>query len=77
MHELTIVKNLIDIVTSEVGSSRVRVVRIHVGRGACTSPHALRFCFDVCTKETPLAEATLEIIDTSGDELRVDEVEVD
>jgi hydrogenase nickel incorporation protein HypA/HybF len=77
VHELTLVKNLIDVVTGEVGASRVHVVRIHVGRRACASPHALRFCFDVCTRATPLDGATLEIVETDGDELRVEEVEVD
>jgi hydrogenase nickel incorporation protein HypA/HybF len=77
VHELTLVKNLIDVVMGEVGASRVHVVRIHAGRGACVSPHALRFCFDVCKRATPMDGATLEIVETEGDELRVEEVEVD
>jgi hydrogenase nickel incorporation protein HypA/HybF len=77
VHELTIVKNLIDAVVGEVGAARVQVVRMHVGRWTCASPHALRFCFDVCARGTPLDGATLEIVETDGDELRVEEVEVE
>ncbi len=77
MHELTLIRSLIETVTSAVGESHVRVVRLSVGRRACASPHALSFGFQVCARGTALAEATLEIVETDGDELRVEEVEVD
>ena len=76
MHELTLVKSLIDVVTGEVGESRVHVVRLHLGRRACVSAHSLRFCFDVCARGTPLEGATLDIVEADGDELRIEEVEV-
>jgi hydrogenase nickel incorporation protein HypA/HybF len=71
-----LVKSLINVVTSEAGASRVHVVRLLVGRRACASPHALRFCFQVCARGTPLDGATLEIVETDGDELQVEDVEV-
>ena len=76
MHELTLVRSLIDAVTGAVGPSRVHVVRIHVGRRACESAHSLQRCFDVCARGTPLEGATLDIVETDGDELRVESVEV-
>ena len=76
VHELTLVKSLIDVVAREVGGSRVHVVRLQVGRRACTSAHSLRFCFEVCARGTPLEGATLDIVETEGDGLRVEEVEV-
>jgi hydrogenase nickel incorporation protein HypA/HybF len=71
-----LVKSLINVVAGEIGASRVNVVRLKVGQRACASPHALRFCFQVCVRGTPLDGATLEIIETDGDELQVEEVEV-
>jgi hydrogenase nickel incorporation protein HypA/HybF len=54
----------------------VHVVRLRVGRDACVSPDALRFCFDVCTRGTPLEGAALEIVEGTGGELRLQELEV-
>lgn len=76
MHELALMDDLVTTVTSEVVATRVHVVRLVVGRGACASPHALRFCFDLCTRGTTLEGATLDIVETDGDELRLREVEV-
>ena len=76
MHELALIENLITTVTREVGDARVHVVRLNVGRHACTSRHALRFCFEVCVWRTPLEGAALEIIETDGDDLQIAEVEV-
>jgi len=69
-------EDLVELVTRESGDVRVHVVRLEVGRQACASPHALRFSFEVCTAGTPLEGAALEIVETSGDELRLREVEV-
>ncbi len=76
MHEVSLMESLIDTVTRAVGVSRVHVVRLHVGRQACASSHALRFCFEVCARGTPLDGATLEIVETDGGEIRIEEVEV-
>ena len=56
--------------------TRVTSVRLQIGAGAGVVVDALRFCFDVCTRGTPLEDATLEIDSTAGAELRLVEVEV-
>jgi hydrogenase nickel incorporation protein HypA/HybF len=42
-----------------------RVV-LEIGKLAAVLPDALRFCFDLCAEETPLAGASLVIIETPG-----------
>jgi len=76
VHELSLMEDLVEAVTSEIGDARVHVVRLVVGSEAGASPHALRFCFEVCTHGTALEGAALEIIETSTDELRLAELEV-
>lgn len=55
-------ESLVDTVGEAVTDARVTRVRLSVGRLSCASPEALRFCFDVCTRDTPLAGAILEIL---------------
>jgi hydrogenase nickel incorporation protein HypA/HybF len=69
-------EDLIAAVTDEVGAAQVHAVRIVVGARACVSSAALRFCFDVCARGTPLEGATLDIVEGVGEELRLREVEV-
>lgn len=69
-------EDLIDAVTEQSGASRVHVVRLRIGRDACVSTDALRFCFDVCARGTALEGAALEIVESSGDELQLQEIEV-
>lgn len=76
MHELALMEDLVTAVTSEVGDAQVHVVRLEVGRSACASPHALRFCFEICVHGTALEGAALDIVETSGEELRLKEIEV-
>jgi hydrogenase nickel incorporation protein HypA/HybF len=76
LHELALMEDLVATVTREVAAARVHVVRLVVGKDACASPHALRFCFEVCARGTALEGATLDIVETAGDELRLREVEV-
>ena len=76
VHELTLMNNIVAAASRAVGASRVHVVRVRVGQRTCVSVRALRFCFEVCVKGTPLDGAVLEIVETEGEELRVEEVEV-
>ena len=55
-------ESLVDTVTGTVPDARVTRVRLSVGRLSCASPEALQFCFDVCTRETSLEGAVLEIL---------------
>lgn len=66
MHELSLVENLIEIVTQQAALSaftRVRKITLEVGMFSHVDVEALRFCFEVATKST-LAE---------GAELRVEQ----
>ncbi len=76
MHELALMEDLVSMVEDEAGDARVHVVRLEVGREACASPHALRFCFEICAHGTALEGAALDIVETRGAELRLREVEV-
>ena len=76
MHELSLMDEVVAAVTREAGGARVHAVRLVVGRRAGASPRALRFCFDVCTFGTALEGASLDIVETDGDELLLEEVEV-
>jgi hydrogenase nickel incorporation protein HypA/HybF len=66
MHELAITQSVIAAVIEHVGSSRVSRVVIEIGALTGVAPHAVRFCFDVCAKETSLADAELEIVEVPG-----------
>lgn len=79
MHELALMEDLVTTVASEIEGTPgvgVHVVRLEVGRHACASPHALRFCFEICALGTALEGAALDIVETGGDELRLKEIEV-
>jgi hydrogenase nickel incorporation protein HypA/HybF len=76
LHELGLMDDLVCRVESELAGQCALVVRLEVGRLAGVLPDALRFCFDVCARGTRLEGATLEIIETAADELRLKEVEV-
>lgn len=76
VHELALMESLVETVGEQAGAARVVVVRLEVGRGSCVAPDALRFCFDVCAQGTALEGATLEILRSDGDALRIREVEV-
>jgi hydrogenase nickel incorporation protein HypA/HybF len=69
-------EDLVASVAAEFREARVHVVRLRVGRDACVSTDSLRFCFDVCTRGTPLEGATLDVLEVSGGELRLQELEV-
>lgn len=76
MHELSLMDDLVSQIRLELAGCRVHIVRLEVGEASCASPEALRFCFEVCTRDTPLEFATLEISRTEGDALRIRNVEV-
>jgi hydrogenase nickel incorporation protein HypA/HybF len=76
MHELALMESLVETVVENVGNAKVASVRLEVGRLAAVVPDSLRFCFDVCARGTSLEGAVLEIIEMTGHELRLREVEV-
>lgn len=63
MHEISITNNLVAIVSEAAAGRRVRKVRVEVGAHAALPPDALRFCYDVAVKGTPLEGSVLEAVE--------------
>jgi hydrogenase nickel incorporation protein HypA/HybF len=61
MHELSITRNIVAIVSEAAGSRRVRRVTLEVGKLSGVMPDAIAFCFDVVAKDTMLDGAELDI----------------
>jgi len=66
MHEMSIAQNLLDLIGErlsqlEMGSAKVKVVRMRIGEMAGVLPDSLRFCFGVASEGTPAEGAELVI----------------
>ena len=65
MHEMGIAMQIVQIATESIpkdmAHARVARVNLKVGKLAAVVPDSLRFCFEVATRETPLAGAELHI----------------
>lgn len=66
MHELSITRNVVAIVSEHAKDAKVLRVTLEVGKLSAVMPEAIRFCFDVCTRGTVLEGATLEILEPAG-----------
>ena len=77
MHELSITRNVVAIVSERAEGQRVTRVRLEIGRLTAVVPDSIRFCFDICALGTPLAGAELEIVESAGQELLIKEMEVE
>ena len=66
MHELGITRNIVAIVSDRAQGQKVLRVTLEVGRLSGMFAEAIRFCFDICSKGTPLEGATLQIIEVEG-----------
>jgi hydrogenase nickel incorporation protein HypA/HybF len=66
MHELGITQNIVAIVTEHAKGAKVQRVSLEIGKLSAIMPDAIRFCFDICTQDTVLAGATLEILEIPG-----------
>ena len=55
-----------NIAREQANGARVLRVRLEIGRFSCVTPDALRFCFDVCAKDTVVEGAELDIIEIHG-----------
>jgi hydrogenase nickel incorporation protein HypA/HybF len=68
MHEMGIALQIIDIaaasIPADLRSARVERVNLKIGRLAAVVADSLRFCFDIVSKDTPLAGAELAIEET-------------
>ena len=66
MHELGITRNIVAIVSEQAGNKKVNRVLLEIGKLSAIMPDAIRFCFDVCSKNTPLENAKLQIDEIPG-----------
>lgn len=66
MHELGITQNIVAIVTEHAKGVKVQRVLLEIGKLSAIMPDAIRFCFDICTQDTVLEKATLEILEIPG-----------
>lgn len=66
MHELAITESVVQRVTECVGTARVVRLVLEVGALTAVVPDAIRFCFEVCARDTPCEDATLDIVVVSG-----------
>jgi hydrogenase nickel incorporation protein HypA/HybF len=66
MHELGITRNIVAIVVEHARGARVKRVALEIGKLSAIMPDAIRFCFDVCARDTLLEGAELTIAEIDG-----------
>ena len=66
MHELSITRSVVAIVSERAAGQRVTRVRLEIGCLSAVMPDAIRFCFGICSADTPVAGAALEIDEIPG-----------
>jgi hydrogenase nickel incorporation protein HypA/HybF len=66
MHELSITRSVVAIVSEHAAGRKITRVRLEIGRLSAVMPDAIRFCFGVCAADTPAAGAELQIVDIPG-----------
>ncbi|MFO1058029.1 MAG: hydrogenase maturation nickel metallochaperone HypA [Dongiaceae bacterium] len=66
MHELAITRTIVAIVARQAGGRPVRRVLLEIGQLSGVMAGAVRFCFDVVAKGTPVEGAALEIREPAG-----------
>ena len=69
MHEMSLAEGIIELVEETARreqAQRVKLVVLEIGQLSSVEPEALRFCFDVVTKNGLADGAALEIVDVPG-----------
>lgn len=69
MHELSVVENIINIITNKSkkdGFNIVKHICLEIGELSCISIEALEFCFEITCKNTILEDAKIDIISVPG-----------
>jgi hydrogenase nickel incorporation protein HypA/HybF len=66
MHELGITQEIIALVAERSRGARVLRVVVEIGKLSAVLPDAVRFCFDLCSQDTVVEGAVLEILETPG-----------
>ena len=66
MHELSLVRDLVELLSERCAGRRVTRVILEIGKLAAVVPDAFRFCFELCVAGTVAEGAALEILETAG-----------
>lgn len=66
MHELSITQAVVDGVAERMGDTPIAKITLEIGRLSGVVTDSVRFCFDIVAVGTPLAGATLEVIEPPG-----------
>lgn len=66
MHELSITSSVVAICAERALGQQIRRVVLEIGKLSAVMPDAVRFCFEVCARDTVVEGAELEIIETPG-----------
>ncbi len=69
MHEMSLAEGIIQLVEDTARreqAQRVKLVVLEIGKLSSVAPDALRFCFDVVSKNGVADGAVLEIVDIPG-----------
>ena len=66
MHELSITQGIVESVCEAVPEGRVLAVAVEIGKLSGVVSDSVRFCFDLCARDTPLEGARLDIVDVPG-----------
>jgi hydrogenase nickel incorporation protein HypA/HybF len=66
MHELGITENIIEIAQKSAQGAKVKRLTLEIGQLTAILPESIYFCFDVCSQNTLLEGASLEIIEVAG-----------
>lgn len=76
MHELGITRSVVGICVEQAKGAKVTRVRLEIGKQAGILAESVRFCFDICAKDTVVEGALLEIIEPDSSVLNVKEMEI-
>lgn len=66
MHELAITESVVEGVLECVGTARVVRLVLEIGALTAVVPDAIRFCFELCARDTPCEDAILDVVVVGG-----------
>jgi hydrogenase nickel incorporation protein HypA/HybF len=66
MHELGIAQEIVEVVAEASRGARVTRIVVEIGKLSTVLPDALRFCFDLATRDTVAEGAALDIVEIPG-----------
>jgi hydrogenase nickel incorporation protein HypA/HybF len=66
VHELSIAESIVSGVCERVGDAKVTRVIVEIGKLSGVAPDSVRFFFEACAKDTKVAGAALDIVETPG-----------